>query len=195
MGRERADHAGEAAWRAGRAHQHLRVAGQGEGGPVDGDRLAPPHPLDELEMLGDLGAGGVQDVPDWHEVQVLADHLGAELRAQFRHQCRAQAPGAPVLLLPLGDAPGQNGVGLDEQFPQEGALPVGPHLGAHGIDVQVGEEVEHSEQLLVPDQAGELDDQALVVQVSPLGDVGHAEMLGDEEGDGGDVAGRQAPCA
>ena len=158
---------------------------------MDGDRLPPPHAIDELEMLGHLDAGGVQDVPDRHEVQVLPDHLGAELPAQFRHQGGPQAPGASVLLLPFGDAPGQDGVGLDEQLPQECALPVGPHLGAHGVDVQVGEEVEHTEQLLVLDQPGEFDDQALVVQVPPLGDVRHAQVLRDQERDGGDIGGRQ----
>ena len=98
-----------------------------------------------------------------------------------------------MLLLPLGDAAGQDGVGLDEELPEERSLPVGPHLGSHGVDVQIGEEVEHPEKLLVLHLPGELDDQPLVVQVAPLGDVGHVEVLGDQERDGGDVAWTAGP--
>jgi hypothetical protein len=50
---------------------------------------------------------------------------------------------------------------------------------------------EQTEQLLGLDQPGEFDDQALVVQVPPLGDVRHAQVLRDQERDGGDIGGRQ----
>ena len=95
-----------------------------------------------------------------------------------------------MFLLPLGDTAGQDGVGLDEELPEERSLPVGPHLWSYGVDVQIGEEVEHPEKLLVLHLPGEFDDQPLVVQVPPLGDVRHVEVLGDQERDGGDVSGR-----
>ena len=55
--------------------------------------------------------------------------------------------------------------------------------GADGAHVRVGQEVEHAQPLRVADHGGEVGDRLRVVDVAPLGDVRHREVVRHEKFD------------
>ena len=109
--------------------------------------------------------------------------------------------------LPAGDqvvavAHCQLVVCVDVEAPQELRLPGCQGFQAHGLDVGERQEAEHLQPILDADQLGELPDDFGILRVAPERDLGHAEVVRDEELDelrarpaaGPDARTSAAPC-
>ena len=123
-----------------------------------------------------LGRGGGEVALGKHRQvggQRGARHLAAHGRGHPLGHRLARGP----LALPAG----QVREGARVEVPEDLGLPAGHDPGAHRAHVRAGEQVEHAQALRRPADRGQRLDRLRVVDVAPLGDVRHGQVVGHQE--------------
>ena len=133
--------------------------------------------LEHLEMLGHpLHAGGGQ-VAVGHHRQVRLDRLRRQLFADGLAQPIGELGTARALAASAGE-PGERAL---VELVQDRRLPRREDAGADRPHVGPGEQVEHLESLRIAGGHREVRDGLGIVDVTPLSDVRHREVVGHQE--------------
>ena len=119
------------------------------------------------------------EVPVGHHREVRFD--GPEVQLILRRGVQPIGELFPARLRHA--AAGQAGKGPRVELVEDARLPGREDAGADGAHVRVGEEVEHAQSLRLADDGGEVGDRLRVVDVAPLGDVRHREVVRHEKFD------------
>ena len=141
------------------------------------------EPLRQVYVSGDGLRVGGQEVRVGDLVQMLLDPDFGQASFQEANHLLPQI-GQPLRRAQAGDVgPVHGGQDAGVEFPDQRRLPGGPGLGAGGLAVGDGQEVEHGQPFLVADLSGRGKEELLVVDVPAGGRLGEEEVVGDEKPD------------